>query len=286
MDCSIILPTYDRPSGLRRCLEGILRQDYPRDAFEVIVVDDGSAHPVDWVLAPYRERIHLQLRRQDNAGPAAARNAGAREARGSLLAFVDDDCVPTRGWLSALSRASYQHPEKILGGRTLNGLPDNAYAEASHLLVSYVVGRYRTRYPAFSFLPTNNLAAPREVFESLDGFDPGFGRPGGEDRDFCHRALHRGHELGFVPDATLHHFHLMGLPGFVRQQFEYGRGAHLLRTRHGPASGWLKPPSFYLDLTREALRGERSRSEELQLAGLLLVSQLAAAAGVLRASWH
>ncbi len=78
-----------------------LRLDYPADQFEVIVIDDGSSMPIDAWSGDSRVRVI----RQDNKGPAAARNAGIASARGAFLAFTDDDCVPEPGWLAALVEA-------------------------------------------------------------------------------------------------------------------------------------------------------------------------------------
>ncbi len=95
---SIVIPTVDRRSELARCLAAIERLDYPREAYEVIVVDDGGREPVD------QTRTGVQVIRQPNAGPAAARNRGATAARGRWVAFTDDDCEPAADWLRELKR--------------------------------------------------------------------------------------------------------------------------------------------------------------------------------------
>src|SRR5262249_55512081 len=100
---SVIIPTYMRPQQLQDCLEGLACQNYPRDRYEVIVVDDGSPDMPEPVTTPFHARMQLRLLRAPHGGPAAARNAGAREAAGDLLAFTDDDCVPSSGWLQALA---------------------------------------------------------------------------------------------------------------------------------------------------------------------------------------
>src|SRR5687767_5128657 len=99
---SIIIPTYARPKQLAVCLEAIARLNYPRDRFEVIVVDDGSESPPEHVVKSFSERLSLTLLAQPNSGPASARNTGAWEAKGEFLAFVDDDCAPDAGWLRGL----------------------------------------------------------------------------------------------------------------------------------------------------------------------------------------
>ena len=100
---SIIIPTYNRPKQLVVCLESLADLEYPRDCFEVLVVDDGSEISLEPVIAPFHKRINLTLLKQTNAGPAAARNTGARQAKGDFLTFVDNDCKPASDWLKVLT---------------------------------------------------------------------------------------------------------------------------------------------------------------------------------------
>ena len=96
---SIIIPTFRRPTHLKVCLESFTRIDYPRNRFEVIVVDDGSPNPPKAVLADFSEQFDVSLLTTSHAGPAKARNRGAEIANGDILAFTDDDCEPAADWL-------------------------------------------------------------------------------------------------------------------------------------------------------------------------------------------
>ncbi|MBA2450110.1 MAG: glycosyltransferase family 2 protein, partial [Chloroflexi bacterium] len=135
---SIVVPTYNRPRQLADCLQALAGLDYPRERFEVIVVDDGSATSLEPVVERFREKLSLTLIRQPNAGPAAARNVGAARASGQFLAFTDDDCRPSPDWLEAFAKSFGPRPDAALGGRTLNALPANAYSTATQLLLEYV----------------------------------------------------------------------------------------------------------------------------------------------------
>ena len=128
---SIIIPTYNRPERLANCLAAIAQLDYPRDRFEVIVVDDGSDASLEPVVTPLQEQIDITLLRQKNAGPAAARNRGAAQARGQFLAFTDDDCQPTTNWLTQFAENFATAPQSLLGGKTINALVNNPYSTAS-----------------------------------------------------------------------------------------------------------------------------------------------------------
>lgn len=103
---SVVIPTYNCGPYLAAALDSVLEQDYA--PFEVIAVDDGSTDDTLDTLARYAERVRVV--RQDNRGPAAARNRGVREARGDYLAFLDGDDLWLPGKLSAQMQYLITHP--------------------------------------------------------------------------------------------------------------------------------------------------------------------------------
>jgi GT2 family glycosyltransferase len=278
---SIIIPTYARPERLAICLESLTRLDYPRDRFEVIVVDDGSETPVNTVVAPFQNQLNLTLLRQPNAGPAAARNRGAAKARGKYLVFTDDDCTPTSDWLNALEANFTTRPDCTIGGRTLNALPDNPYSTASQILIDYLYGYYNCNSYQASFFASNNFALPAEHFRKIGSFDTSFSLAAGEDRELCDRLLHYGYKMIYVPEAQIYHAHKLTLRSFWRQHFNYGRGAfyfHQVRSRRNGAQIRVEPLSFYFHLLMYPF-SQASRQPRLLLAALLLASQVANIAG-------
>src|SRR5215510_13892949 len=82
---SIVIPTYNRPSQLVRCLDGLAQLTYPENCFEVIVVDDGGPIDLTPAIARYRDQLNLTLLRQSRGGPGVARNAGAAVAQGDII---------------------------------------------------------------------------------------------------------------------------------------------------------------------------------------------------------
>ena len=96
---SVIVPTRDRALRLGWCLDSLAALDFPREDYEVIVVDDGGRDRVDDVVRERSRAMHVALTRISHAGPGAARNAGVALSRGKLLAFIDDDCAAHPQWL-------------------------------------------------------------------------------------------------------------------------------------------------------------------------------------------
>lgn len=240
--------------------------------------------PLGSALEAVRGRLDVTLVETSHAGPAAARNAGAARARAPLLAFTDDDCLADRAWLRAMDAALTLDADLLAGGRTLNGLPENPFSSASQALLDYLYAYYNAAPEDARFFASNNVAVSHRRFERIGGFDAAFPLAAGEDRDLCDRQRHAGGRLAFVPGAVVTHCHRLGLAGFVRQHFNYGRGARRFHERRAARRGEpfrVEPPRFYLDLLRHPFRAARGRRAAGLLA-LTVVAQAANAAGFVR----
>lgn len=277
---SIVIPTYNRPERLTSCLMAIARVNYPRDRFEVIVVDDGSKMPLDTAVEPLQGKIKLKLLRQENAGPAAARNRGAAEARGEFIAFTDDDCQPAADWLAQFATSFATSPQAMLGGKTINALANNPFSTASQKLIDYLYEYYNPAKGKEAFFASNNIAMPTTNFRALNGFDISFPLAAAEDRDFCDR-WNRAYPMVYVPQAQVEHYHKLSLSSFWKQHFGYGRGAfcfHQIRSQRAAKEVEVEPLSFYFDLLSYPFH-QVSKQPKILISGLFLISQIANVAG-------
>lgn len=256
---SIVIPTFDRGESLRGSLDSLAALEYAGGDFEVVIVDDGGSRAAEEFAAPYRERLALAVHRQRNSGPAAARNTGARLARGRYLAFLDDDCTVVPGWLSAFDRAFETHGENcLLGGWTLNPHPDRVLPMVSDLILGVIRRQYRPVPGGIYFFGGANLAAPAAAFQRFGGFDVAFDTA--EDRELCDRWLHRGGTLVDVPAAVAWHADNLDLPRFVQRYVNYGRGAywfHRLRRQRGSGRWQADFALFYLRVLRACAASPR-----------------------------
>ena len=191
-EVSVVIPTRNRETRLRFGLEALAAQTLHRDRFEVIVV---RANDMEGPFCEAPEGLDVKFL-EANPGPALQRNVGWRAARGRLIAFTDDDCRATPGWLEGLL-ASDAGPEDMLQGRTA---PDPAEV---HLLN----GRARSiDIDALdAWYPTCNIAYPRALLERVGGFDEDFPTAWGEDTDLGLRAIDAGATVFFEPDALSYH---------------------------------------------------------------------------------
>lgn len=274
---SIIIPTYGRPKQLKECLDTVAVLAYPKDGYEVIVVDDGSKTSLEEIVRAFQKRIKVRLLRQNNAGPATARNRGASESSAEYLAFTDDDCKLSQHWLTRLEEALNLNPESLVAGRTVNDLPDNSYSTASQLIIDFLY-YYYNREDAM-FIASNNMALSKEQFLKVGRFDTTFPLAA-EDREFCDRYLYKGFKTLYAPEAIVRHAHPLTLSNFWRQHFNYGRGAHnfhKIRASRSQNAMKIEPMKFYTGLLLYPWRTSCRYKPLLSL--LIALSQFANAAG-------
>ena len=251
---SVVFATHNRAQRLADLLDSLRRQTVPASDFDVVVVDDGSTDETPSVLDEAERAGDLGLRRrrlEPARGPAAARNAGWRAAQGELIAFTDDDCVASPGWLAAGLEAAGRHPGCILQGAT-EPRPDE--------LDALGVFSRTLRVPEGGlYFQTCNVFYPRELVDRVDGFDEAtFTVPGGEDADLAWRAIGAGAGTAFVPDARVFHaVSRIGPVGKLRVAWRwsetvkiYGRHPELRRRALVHGVFWKRT---HLDVLRLAL---------------------------------
>ncbi len=278
---SVIVPTYERAQQLIVCLRALSGQTYPHDRFEVIVVNDGGTTFPKPEVEEFVKTLNVRFVTQNHSGPASARNYGVKHATGDFLAFTDDDCAPAPNWLQALADRFASLPDCALGGRTINGVADNLYSTVSQLLVDYLYAHCNSDPQRSTFLTSNNLALPVKCFHAIGGFDAAWKRAAGEDRELCDRWLANGHRMIYVPEAVVEHIHPLTWRSFVRQHFNYGRGAFYFRSacavrRQIPVR--VERPSFYLRTLRYPFRRARP-AKAVVWTTLMIGAQVANAAG-------
>jgi GT2 family glycosyltransferase len=227
---TIVIPTYRRGALLARTLRAVAALD-PIVARETVVVDDGSDEAnLALVESAVAATPSARLIRQENAGPARARNTGYRTGAGDLVAFIDDDCAPTPDWLRRLVAPFAEGGERLgaVGGRVLPEPPHN-WVSRFCAATEYSSGLQ----PVFVNAATANACFRRSVLDELGGFDEGFRHPGGDDPDLSERASAAGYRLEFVPDAIVYHSELESLGDFLGHMFRRGLGEARLAAKQG-----------------------------------------------------
>ncbi|HVU73327.1 MAG TPA: glycosyltransferase [Mycobacteriales bacterium] len=197
---SVCVSTRDRGARLARLLAALRAQTLPASAFEVAVVDDGSSDDTWSVLTAARDAGDLHLvpvRHATSRGPAAGRNAAWRAARGEVIAFTDDDCVPASDWLEQALIAIGDRPRVVVG--RVDAPPEHRYLE-SLLARGLVAGPREVRWFA-----TANVIYRRADLEALGGFHEDFPNAAWEDTELGLRAEDHGLEVVFGSHVVVEH---------------------------------------------------------------------------------
>lgn len=183
MQATVVVPTYQRPDLLDRCLAALVAQTFAPSAFEIVVVDDAVSEAARLRVEAWARRSAVPIRylaAESTQGPAAARNAGWRAARGDVVAFTDDDCVPDPRWL-AEGTAVIEAGAEAASGRVvvpLSERPTDYERDAAGLERADFV--------------TANCFVRREALEAAGGFDERYTAAWREDSDLQFTLLERG----------------------------------------------------------------------------------------------
>ncbi|MGC9399907.1 MAG: glycosyltransferase [Anaerolineae bacterium] len=213
---SVVIPVYNGAETLPACLKALQRQTVPPETYEVIVVDDGSTDG----SADVARKFDVRLISQSNAGPAAARNRGAEEARGEILLFTDADCIPCSDWIEQMTMP-FTHAE-------VTGAKGTYRTRQRGWIPRFVQLEYEDRYdrmrnqPSIDFVDTYSAAYRRDIFLRAGGFDPAFPTASVEDQELSFRLAEQGYHLVFVPEAHVFHTHNNTLWAYVRRKFWIG----------------------------------------------------------------
>lgn len=240
---TVAICTRDRPEILRRCLDRVVRLEYPR--LDILVVDNAPAgdgtHQA--VLDFARDDARLRYVREDRPGLSCARNRALEQATGSILAFTDDDVSVDARWVDGLIRGFRRRPDvACVTGLVSTASIENvaeAYFDARVSWAGeqpaqvYDLESGQAKDALFPYSPGifgtgANLALRTDAVRALGGFDEALGAgtatKGGEDLDIFVRILRGGWALAYEPSALVWHHHRADMDGLRAQMYGYGTG--------------------------------------------------------------
>lgn len=250
---SIVIPVFNRSPVIGPCIDSVLASDYPSDRLEVVVVDNGSTDGTLDILKNYQPRIVLT--EEARRGPAAARNAGCRLARGEVVAFTDSDCVVAPDWLTRLMEGLADSEATAVGGRIL-AFPDGNNVE--HFGERIHDHRKALTYFEPPYAITMNLALPLSVLRDLGGFNEALARC--SDVEFGYRLGRAGHRFTYAHEAVIFHRNQSSLFGLISEGFTHGyHGATLSKLERQRVRAGLVDPHVPRDSQAPEPPGEYTR---------------------------
>jgi glycosyltransferase involved in cell wall biosynthesis len=240
LEFSVIIPTYNRSDILGRCLQTVLEQSAYRSAYEVIVVDDGSTDDTEQVVARFADEERVRYFRQSNAGPAAARNLGIREARGELVLFIGDDILvpPNLLELHAARYAQFRDGSTAVLGTSvwspeIDLTPLMRYSQEGRAAPMFQFSRIcDPDNVSYEFFITSNISVPRQFLFDSGLFDEVFPYAYGEDTELGYRLVKRGLRIVLEPRAQVYHHHVITYRGLCRRARIAGRVSILQVQKH------------------------------------------------------
>ena len=222
---SVVVPTYNRCDKLRQCILGLQRLQLEGLDVDVRIQDDGSTDGTEALvrelLASYDGPVRFHYQRQENQGPAVARNAGIMASDASFVAFIDDDCIPEPQWL-----------RELVGGFTaalVAGVGGKCRPAPAHTHVArYFNYRGANEYPSerrpFEFPLGGNSAYRRDVLLQFGGYNALFREAAAEDIDLAWRIKQAGgYRFTYQPNAVVLDHNVETVAQLVGRALDRGR---------------------------------------------------------------
>ena len=242
---SVIIPTYNRAAVLEKCLSALCNQNFAADMFEVIVCDDGSSDTTTELIKKIEVPYRLIYLRQENKGPAAARNMGIRKSTGKYLLILNDDAILNFDALKIHYDMQVKHMgEKISVLGAFNLLP-----EYTRSLLGYFVNTTDSlfNYPKmisgllynYEHFYTCNISILKETAVSAGLFDETFNGPAAEDIEFGYRLEQAGYRVLYEDSCIAWHDHQITLETFCKTHQVRGYGAATL--------SYIQPSAYPLE---------------------------------------
>jgi len=224
---SIVVPMYNSKETIESCLDSLIKQDYPQNRQEIIIVDDHSTDNSAKIVRDFsyiNKNIKLLRQPDGKKGPAAARNLGIRRAKGEIIAFTDSDCIVPKNWLKKMVECFNSNPDySAIGGSLV--------ACASKKFITFCEGAISDCLGHKALIAAPNSSFRRDCLFNVGLFDETF--VSGEDPDLVWNLEKQGYKVMFLKNLpVIHHYYRSTFKNFVRHNVWYGRGRVLLAKNH------------------------------------------------------
>ncbi len=215
---SIIIPIYNSLTTIERCLDSLLLLDYPKEQYEVVLVDNGSTDGTLEVMQKYPFRIVHETKKNS----FSARNCGIRNSSGQIVVLTDSDCVVDPGWLKGFDKSFENETIMACGGRIESYPPANIIEEFPKYTRTHDNKINIQHAPIFlPWIDTANAAYRRRVFDTIGLFDDiHFDVTG--DVDMGWRTSLHGYKIDYSDDAFVQHINRGSLKALIKQYEQYG----------------------------------------------------------------
>ncbi len=242
---TVVVPVFNHWNMVWLLIDGLARQTLGTDAFELLLIDNGSEDlPGNPTLPPWAHILKCEM-----PGSYAARNVGVKAARGRVLAFTDADCLPSPRWLEVGWKFWEASNRRCLIAGDVRVEPVNWKTMTASEMYDVALGLPQQHYVRNGYAVTANLFIPRLAFEDVGVFDASLFSGG--DAEYCKRASSKGWLLIYCEQASITHparrqfrdlvtkqRRLVG--GQIRAAAAWGRIKYVMVLMSPPIRSWLR----------------------------------------------
>ena len=268
---TIIVCTYNGEKHIKDCLDALTKQDYPKDQYEIVVVDDGSTDRTNQIVSEYPVQV---IKHEKNLGICSARNTGLRNANGTIVAYTDDDCIPKKSWIKNLVKF-YGDDVIAVGGLTIpfscSTIMEKYMAETGYGNPAPIEFR-KNNNPFYRFyiylkemfwpitttqkdpiqvgsIYTLNASFIKKILEDAGGWEEGLDFR--EDSEMCDRLnkKFKNNEILFTKKAVVVHKHRTSFFYFLKQTFKRSENTLKCYLKYNKIPPVFPFPLFILLLT-------------------------------------
>jgi len=226
---SVVIPTYNRSNILALCLDSLFNQTYPKDRYEIIIVNDGSKDNTEDVLREFEKKAPCGFTwvSQKNQGITTAENAGLSRTKGTIVCYTADDCIIDKNWIHHLVNGFTNDKIGAVGGKVVSYQTNTLiqqFIEDAQILDQATFFKRNT-------LITGSAAYRKQVLTDIHGFDTFL--IACEDLDLSIKTQLLGYSLTYNPEAVVYHDHPATVKGLFFQQYRNGKGYVQLHRKYG-----------------------------------------------------
>lgn len=223
IEISIIIPTYNRSNKLKRCLNSILNQEYDKKKYEIIVINDVDPDDTNSIilnLMKHYSNIKLITNKTKN-NVAYCRNQGIKKSKGKIIAFIDDDCIAHKHWLSQIEMSHKKHTEELaIGGKILSLNSKTLIGKFRDFQILYSLKRNWVKNNHFIYIPSCNTSYKKETFKKIGCFDTHFKTA--DDIELNIRLLKNNKPIYFNNKMIIFHDYPNSIKDFIKKSYLYG----------------------------------------------------------------
>lgn len=245
-DISIIIPSHNRSKLLKKALQLLNEQTYPRGKFEAIVVDDGSTDDTEKTMRGFQDTVDYKLKyiSQAQRGPASARNRGVKESESEFILFIGDDIFPAKNLIEQHIASLRQHPEAAV----LGFVDWSRECEVTDFMHYVAPNGFQFRYNTikdpndcdFRHFYTSNISLAKKWLIE-EPFSEDFPYGAMEDTELAYRLKKKGLRIIFNDKAIDYHIHTMTAESFCHRMKLTGISAVILLKKYPELKPILLP---------------------------------------------